>query len=173
MRISGWLKRICGVKLKGSYTLEAALLFPLIMMILVFLLFFTFFLYNRLALQTCVIRGSKQVHYYHTGSNAEIQKECGRVARACIKEELVAVCDSNVTIAVSHSGVTAEATAVQNVVYLWPKEMLGEDFFALRESWETSGISEEEIFREVRKYILYWELIQDYADGQKEEGEPE
>mgnify|MGYP006387634011 CR=1 FL=1 len=64
---------------KGSFTVETALIMPIVLMVILIVFFFVLYMYNRSVMQNAAYRGVTQVFYYSSESNEYIKKECSRV----------------------------------------------------------------------------------------------
>lgn len=85
---------------KGSFTVETALIMPIVLMVVLITFFFVLYMYNRSVMQNAAYRGIKQVFYYSGESNEDIKKECSRVILADLDHSLIGVQNAEVEIKV-------------------------------------------------------------------------
>lgn len=86
---------------KGSFTVETALIMPIVLMVILIVFFFVLYMYNRSVMQNAAYRGVTQVFYYSSESNEYIKKECSRVVLKDLENSLVGVKNAEVEIEVS------------------------------------------------------------------------
>ena len=86
---------------KGSFTVETALIMPIVLMVILIVFFFVLYMYNRSVMQNAAYRGVTQVFYYSSKSNEYIKKECSRVVLKDLENLLVGVKNAEVEIEVS------------------------------------------------------------------------
>lgn len=115
---------------RGSFTVEASLLMPFLVVIILILFYFTLYMYNRGVMQSAVCRGAKQLFYNMTGSNEEIEKACTQVILMDLEGNMVAVKDINLTVEVTATKVEISLKGVLNA-----PELLKWEFMDLQELW--------------------------------------
>ena len=76
---------------KGSYTIEAALVFPLIMTVIVFIIYMSLFLHDRAAMSASLIRTGEE----------DMRSEAERAAAYSIDGLLLATSDPDISVTVS------------------------------------------------------------------------
>lgn len=100
---------------KGSFTIETALIMPIVLTVILIVFFFTLYMYNRSVMQNAAYRGTKQVFYYMNESNSDIKKECNKVILTDLENSLIGVEDVEVEIEVSANRVEVEISGRLNV----------------------------------------------------------
>lgn len=86
---------------RGSFTVETALIMPIVLMVILIVFFFVLYMYNRSVMQNAAYRGVTQVFYYSSESNEYIKEECSRVVLKDLENSLVGVKNAEVEIEVS------------------------------------------------------------------------
>ena len=88
-------------QVNGSYTIEAALVFPLIMTVIVFIIYMSFFLHDRSVMSSCAYQAALKASLIRTGAD-DMKAEADRAAAYSIEGLLLAT--ENVEINTSVSG---------------------------------------------------------------------
>lgn len=117
--------------LKGSFTVEVALLMPFLVVMILMLFYFTLYMYNRGVMQSAVCRGAKQLFYNIAGSNEEMETACTQVILADLEGNMVAVKDINLSVKVTATKVEIILDGLLNV-----PEVLMWEFMDLQELWK-------------------------------------
>ncbi len=144
--------------LKGSYTVEAALLSSTLLMIMIFVLFWSLMLYNRTVLQVFAIRGAKQIHYVTSNSKDEAVNSCENVITNGVTGKTVATQEIQSGIVVEKKSATVTLSTIQESVSLIPLQK-DNSFWEIEMQWEENKAAPADLFRQTRKYFLYWDLI--------------
>ena len=108
-------------RLAGSYTIEAALIFPLIMTVIVFLIYCSFYLHDRAVMQSCAyqaaLKGSMERR-----SDEDMAREAKRAADYNIEGLLLRTEGIETRVDVSGSSVTVSYSGYlmvpQNIVFM-------------------------------------------------------
>ncbi len=97
-------------RLKASYTIEAALIFPFIMGVIVFIIYMSFFLHDKAVMKSCAYQAALKASLIRT-TPSDMEKEALKAAEYNISGLLLATQDlktqANVTgktVTVSYSG---------------------------------------------------------------------
>ena len=85
---------------KGSYTIEAALVFPLIMTVIVFIIYMSLFLHDRAAMSSCAYQAALKASLIRTGEE-DMRSEAERAAAYSIDGLLLATSDPDISVTVS------------------------------------------------------------------------
>ena len=91
--------------LKGSYTIEAALIFPFIMGVIVFIIYISFFLHDRAVMKSCAYQAALKASLVRTGSS-DMQREALKAAEYNISGLLLATEGLDTRVSVSGKEVT-------------------------------------------------------------------
>ena len=91
--------------LKGSYTIEAALIFPFIMTVIVFLIYISLFLHDRAVMTSCAYQAALKASLIRT-SPADMEKAAIKAAAYSIDGLLLATGDVKTDVQVSGKKVT-------------------------------------------------------------------
>lgn len=133
---------------RGSFTVETALIMPVVITVILIMLFFVLYMYNRGIMQNAVCRGAKTVFYYENESNENIQKECSRIVLEDLENSLVGVKDVEVEVKVSANQIEIILTGRLNVPeVLVPKGSSMEELWDYYISWEEARINAATIIR--------------------------
>ena len=100
---------------KGSFTVETALIMPIVLLVILIVFFFVLYMYNRSVMQNAAYRGVTQVFYYSSESNEYIKEECSRVVLKDLENSLVGVKNAEVEIEVSDDRVEITVDGRLNV----------------------------------------------------------
>ncbi len=132
----------------GSFTVETALIMPVVITVILIMFFFVLYMYNRGVMQNAVCRGAKAVFYYENESNEDIQKECSRLVFGDLEKSLVGVKDTKIEVGVSANQIEITLTGRLNVPeMLAPKDSRMEELWDYKISWEESRIHAASIIR--------------------------
>lgn len=139
------LKRKC---LKGSFTIEVSLLMPFLVAVILLLLYFTMYMYNRGVMQSAVCRGTKQIFYNMTESNDEIEKACTQVIMADLENNMVAMKDISLSVEVTSKKVNVLLEGMLNVpeLFIWKSGNLG-DLWKISVEWCEPRLHPAEMIR--------------------------
>lgn len=122
------MKRIQDFKTTAYFTVEAALLLPFLMMCIVFMIFLSFYCYDRCILEQCAyaaaLRGSSNCF----DNTHEAYKETVAAAETLIEKKLFAIQNVNTTVRVSAATVTVSYMCEINMPgNNWLKTIIGKD----------------------------------------------
>lgn len=95
------MRSICFHREKGYFTVEAALILPFTMMIVVFMTFLSFYCYDRCILEQCAYAAALRGSSNRFASNEEAQEEAQKAAESLISEKLFALNELQTTVQVS------------------------------------------------------------------------
>ncbi len=96
-------------RLKGSYTIEAALILPLIMTVIVFIIYMSFFLHDRAVMSACAYQAALKASLIRTGEE-DMKAEAERAAGYSIEGLLLATEYPEITVTVSRKKVHIQYT---------------------------------------------------------------
>ena len=91
--------------LRGSYTIEAALVFPLIMGVIVFLIYMSFFLHDMAVMKSCAYQAALKGSLIRT-STFDMETEAQKAAEYNIRGLLLATEEVKTDVSVSGKKVT-------------------------------------------------------------------
>lgn len=157
------MKRKENRMLKGSYTVEAAIVIPTIMFALILFLYFSLMLYNRVVLQAAAIRGAKQIHYAGGSDYEDVRKSCESTSMYVVQGRCVGTGTVSVESSVGKGGSKVTLLTTQETIRLIPEMFETEGMWEIEMYWEENRQEPEELFRTSRKYLLYGKLIKEYA----------
>ncbi len=100
---------------RGSFTVEAALIMPIVLMVILIVFFFVLYMYNRGVIQNAAYRGAEQIFYHAGESNEDVKKECNRVVLKDLENSLVGVQNTEIEIEVSANEIEITVTGRLNV----------------------------------------------------------
>ncbi len=89
------------IKLKGSYTVEASLLFPFILSVIVFIMYMSFFLHDRCVMNQSAYQAALRASRVKTGDN-KVMSTAERAAGELMEKTVLAT--SGVTHSIDISG---------------------------------------------------------------------
>lgn len=115
----------------GYFTVEAATLLPLVTMTMVFMIFLSFYCYDRCMLEQCAYAAALRGSSNRFGSSDEAYEEASRVAKQLVSEKLFAVKELKSTVRVSGVMVTVTYECTVNMPV---GDLIGEDFITLKVS---------------------------------------
>lgn len=154
--------------LKGSYTVEAALLSTILLSVLVFLFFWCLMIYNRTILQIYAIRGAKQAFYYAGIQSSEAASACKSIATSEVVRKCVATEEIETEVIVEKKQVIVRMHTVSETVSLIPPGLADDSVMDMELKWEEKRGRPAELYRETRKYLLYLQLIREYMKENEE-----
>lgn len=122
------MKRLKDKMVAGYFTVEAALLLPLAIMLVVFMTFLSFYCYDRCVLEQCAyaaaLRGSSNCFM----TQEDAYEEALLAAEGLVARKLYAIRSKKVTVRVSGFSVTVSYDCEVNMpIGNWLKELLGEE----------------------------------------------
>ncbi len=91
--------------LKGSYTIESALIFPFIMTVIVFLIYVSFFLHDRAVMSSCAYQAALKASLIRTSAD-DMEKTAVKAAAYSIEGLLLATDEVKTDVQVSGKKVT-------------------------------------------------------------------
>ena len=100
---------------EGSLTVEAALVMPVILFVIVLAVYYLFFLYNRSVLADAACLAVKQTAYYGSESNREIEKHVKEKCEEALCGRMVAVKRININTSVGKFQSKVILTAEMNL----------------------------------------------------------
>lgn len=129
------MKRYLANNMTGYFTVEAALLFPMVLMIIVFMIFLSFYCYDRCVLEQCAyaaaLRGSSN-RFSNTQEAYEVAEDA---AETLIEGRLFAVREVNATVRVSGLAVTVSYECEVNMpVGNWLRAVVGKEALCMKVS---------------------------------------
>lgn len=128
----GIKKLVTAKKEAGYFTVEAALIMPLVIAILVPMIFLSFYSYDRCVLEQCAYAAALRGSSNRFSSAEEAKKESLEAAESLITEKLFAVKEISTTVHVSALSVSVTYKCKVNMpLGTWLKELVGEDFLSL------------------------------------------
>lgn len=148
--------------LKGSFTVEAALLSSVFLSVLIFLFFWCLMMYNRTILQVYAVRGAKQIFYYTGTQNAEAAKVGENIALQGVSGKCVGTGEIESEVSVGKKNVSVSLSGVQESVSLLPPGLTDESIWEMELKWEEKRGRPADVYRETRKYLLYGKLIREF-----------
>ena len=86
--------------LSGSYTIEAALVFPFIMGVIVFIIYISFFLHDMTVMKSCAYQAALKGSLIRT-SISDMEEEAEKAAQYNIKDLLLATDDLKTEVRIS------------------------------------------------------------------------
>ncbi len=129
------MKRCLSKRTTGYFTVEAALLLPFVMMSIVFMIFLSFYCYDRCILEQCAyaaaLRGSSNCF----DNTQEAYEETVSAAEALIEKKLFAIRKVSTTVRVSAVAVTVSYKCEVNMPSdSWLRSIVGEDVLCMEVS---------------------------------------
>lgn len=115
----------------GYFTVEAAILLPLVTMTMVFMIFLSFYCYDRCMLEQCAYAAALRGSSNRFGSSDEAYEEASRVAKQLVSEKLFGVKELKSTVRVSGVMVTVTYECTVNMPV---GDLIGEDLITLKVS---------------------------------------
>ena len=86
--------------LTGSYTIEAALIFPFVMGVIVFIIYMSFFLHDMAVMKSCAYQAALKGSLIRT-SISDMEEEAKKAAQYNIKDLLLATDDLKTEVSIS------------------------------------------------------------------------
>lgn len=115
----------------GYFTLEAAILLPFVMMTMVFMIFLSFYCYDRCILEQCAYAAALRGSSNRFENSDEAYEEASRAAKQLVSEKLFAVKELKTTVRVSAVTVTVTYECTVNMP---TGDLIGEDYLSLKVS---------------------------------------
>ncbi len=112
---------------KGSFTVEITFIMPLLLTIVTALLFLVMHMYNQGVIYSAASRGSKQIFYYISESNNEIEENCSKVLLADLEKRLVCMDMLDAEVKVSATKVKIHVSGRLNVPLFVATPIFGMD----------------------------------------------
>ncbi len=94
-------------RIEGSYTVEAALVFPFIMGVIVFIIYVSFFLHDKAVMKSCAYQAALKGSLIRTGE-ADARKEAEKAAAYNIEGLLLATKEMSTEVSVSGEEITVK-----------------------------------------------------------------
>ena len=137
-------------RLKGSYTIEAALIFPFIMGVIVFIIYISFFLHDRAVMKSCAYQAALKGSLIRT-NGSDMEAEARKAAEYNIEGLLLATTGLTTDVSVSGKKVTVSYSGSlripQGPLYM---KIVGTDSIAVEGSGEAAQKDAIEFIRNTR-----------------------
>lgn len=144
------MKRYLTKKMSGYFTVEAALLLPFAMMIIVFMIFLSFYCYDRCILEQCAYAAALRGSSNRFVNTQEAYEEAAGAAEDLIQGKLFAVREVNTTVRVSGLAVTVSYEYEVNMpVGNWLMDVIGKDALCMEVSKKVLRNRTVEILRKI------------------------
>lgn len=148
--------------LKGGFTVETALLIPLLLSVVLIVVYLNIYLYDSVVMQTAACRGAQKVFYNELQDNNAVEGNCAKVVLEEIKASLVFMKDINVEVSVSTKEVSVTVQGrldVPGIVYLEP--LVSDEFWMMKVNWTEERLHAPTIVKSVYHTV---ELIKKGAE---------
>lgn len=144
------MRRLSAGKTDGYFTVEAALLLPFIMMVIVFMIFLSFYSYDRCVLEQCAYAAALRGSSNRFTNTQDAYEEAQTAAEALVAKKLFAVKELRTTVRVSGLAVTVSYECKVNMpVGDWLGDIVGEDVLLLEVSKQVPRNRTVEILRQI------------------------
>lgn len=144
------MKRYWNKKAEGYFTIEAALLLPLVIMLIVFMIFLSFYCYDRCILEQCAYAAALRGSSNRFLSNEDAYEEALQAAESLTDRKLYAIKLKNIMVRVSGFTVTVSYECEVNMpIGEWLKDVLGEEIGLLKVSKEVARNRTVAILRQI------------------------
>lgn len=121
------MKRYLHRKTTGYFTVEAALLLPFVIMVIVFMIFLSFYCYDRCILEQCAYAAALRGSSNRFADTQEAYEEAFSSAESLVEKKLFAVKNLKATVYVSGISVTVSYECEVNMpVGDWLRDILGD-----------------------------------------------
>ena len=129
------MRRYLSEKTGGYFTVEAALLLPFVMMSIVFMIFLSFFCYDRCILEQCAYAAALRGSSSRFENTQEAYEEAAGAAESLIEKKLFAIRKVSTTVRVSAVAVTVSYKCEVNMPGdCWLRGIVGEDVLCMEVS---------------------------------------
>ncbi|MBQ6787267.1 MAG: pilus assembly protein [Lachnospiraceae bacterium] len=129
------MRRYLTKKMSGYFTVEAALLLPFVIMIIVFMIFLSFYCYDRCILEQCAYAAALRGSSNRFANTQEAYEEATGAAETLIEGKLFAVREVNTTVRVSGLAVTVSYECKMNMpVGNWLSAVVSKDALCMEVS---------------------------------------
>ncbi|MBQ6996011.1 MAG: pilus assembly protein [Lachnospiraceae bacterium] len=129
------MRRCLSGKTAGYFTVEAALLLPFVMMSIVFMIFLSFFCYDRCILEQCAYAAALRGSSSRFENTQEAYEEAAGAAESLIEKKLFAIRKVSTTVRVSAVAVTVSYKCEVNMPGdCWLRGIVGEDVLCMEVS---------------------------------------
>ncbi len=156
----------------ASYTVEAALIFPLILMLVIFFIYLTGFLYNRAMLMEYAYMAAMEGANFPEKSNEEIREIAEKKAQSLLDNQLLFTKSTEITTSVNYNSVTVAYDVEMDVPTVFLAEgFIREDYFQIHVSQSTARRRQVMFLRMCKKLAGLTEIAGDYDDTQEDNAE--
>ena len=129
------MKRCLTKNVAGYFTVEAALLLPFVFMIIVFMIFLSFYCYDRCVLEQCAYAAALRGSSNRFTNTQEAYEEAAGAAEDLITGRLFAVKECKASVRVSALTVTVSYECEVNMpIGNWLKAVVGKDALCMKVS---------------------------------------
>lgn len=129
------MRRCFTKKTAGYFTVEAALLLPFIFVILVFMIFLSFYCYNRCVLEQCAYAAALRGSSNRFANTQEAYEEAAGAAEELAAAKLFAVKECKASVRVTALTVTVSYECEVNMpIGSWLKAVVGKDALCMEVS---------------------------------------
>lgn len=156
--------------LKGSFTVEISLIMPLIFMVIIILFYFLLYMYNRGIMQVAVSRGTKQIFYYMSESNEDIERECRQTILGDLEGNLIAVEGVELSINITATKVETILEGRLNIPEIFIPELIGlQDIWGFHLEWNEPRLQPASMIRSGQQIEGIIDTIQGEANHYEQE----
>lgn len=141
--------------MQGGFTIETALLMPMILTVIMLIVYLNIYLYNVAVMQTIACRGTQKVFYYEREDDDVIEGKCANLVIGALKETLVGMKDVDVEVKVSANEVNIKIKGCLNVpelIYLESLEL--EDFWTMEAEWTSKRLHAPTLVKSVYHTLM-------------------
>lgn len=129
------MKRCLSKKMAGYFTVEAALLLPFVFMIIVLMIFLSFYCYDRCVLEQCAYAAALRGSSNRFVNTQEAYEEAAEAAEELVEGRLFAVKECKTSVRVSALTITVSYECEINMpIGNWLKNIVGKDALCMEVS---------------------------------------
>lgn len=152
--------------LKGNFTVECAMIMPIILMCIISILWLMIYMYNANIMYRALIHAVSAADYHNSKSNIQLQNEVEDRIYEDIKGQLVGIKDGKVTVKVGKNSVAASIEGKLEI----SESLLGlSELSGIKAEVKKSRMHGADIILDTRRI----KALYDAADGLIKEEKPE
>lgn len=161
------------LRLRGSYTVETALLMPFILGVIIMLVYLMIIMYDKSVCEAAVDRGVRYVCFESDSiSNTELGNRIGQVVNDRLNERLLCAKDVVVGYYVTANFVEVKVEVSTNIVLPF-FSVLTDEFSKVTAKKKVARIKGAEVVRATRRYEVIADYVKEKAGETGEQGELE
>lgn len=153
---------------RGSFTIECALIMPVILLCIVSIMWLMIYMYDENVIYRALVHAVLAADYHESDSNSTLRDEIEERVYEDLKEQLVGVTDADVFVKVGKNKAYARVEAKLGI----PQNIPGLELDEIKVEVEETRISGADIILDVRRIKALYDIAGKLAENEKDTENP-